>query len=438
VSWSILLWALAATPAGAAEAPRVIQPGSGLSAVDLFNKADEAHAAGQNEDALTLYQALAHDPDIEIRSEARFRRAMLLVELKRYREAAVGFRALLDEKPDATRVRLELARTLALMGDEPSAARELRQARAAGLPPEVATVVDQFAGALRSTKPFGGSLELDLAPDSNVNRATSAQTLDTVIAPLNLSRDARARSGVGLRVNAQAYLRLPIATNLSLVSRLSTAAVLYRQGQFNDISVAGAIGPELRLGKDRLATAIGYGHRYYGGPLYARTTSLSFDYRHPAGARSQLTLSGAASRARYARNHLQDGAIYDAALSFEHAFKPNFGGSITLSGNRQTAVDPGYATSDGGISVLLWRDIGKTTIFATASYRRLEADARLLLFLKPRRDDYYRLMVGATLRQLTVHGFAPLIRVGLERNRSTVGLYDYRRVTVDLGITRAF
>jgi hypothetical protein len=31
-----------------------------------------------------------------------------------------------------------------------------------------------------------------------------------------------------------------------------------------------------------------------------------------------------------------------------------------------------------------------------------------------------------------------VLRLGLERNSSTVGIYDYRRVTIDIGITRAF
>ncbi len=46
--------------------------------------------------------------------------------------------------------------------------------------------------------------------------------------------------------------------------------------------------------------------------------------------------------------------------------------------------------------------------------------------------------VGATFRQIEVGGFSPVVRVAYERNSSTVGIYDYRRTTFDLGITRAF
>ena len=68
-------------------------------------------------------------------------------------------KALLDEKPSAGRPRLELARLLAAQGDEAGARRELRRAGAAGLPDDVARVVDRFATALRSVRPIGGASE---------------------------------------------------------------------------------------------------------------------------------------------------------------------------------------------------------------------------------------------------------------------------------------
>src|SRR4051794_14867047 len=97
----VLLLAALTGPAAAAETVK------GLKAVDLFRIADQARAAQRIADAEAIYVALAHDPDPEVRAEARFREGMMLAGLKRYREAAGLFRALLDEKPGAARVRLE-------------------------------------------------------------------------------------------------------------------------------------------------------------------------------------------------------------------------------------------------------------------------------------------------------------------------------------------
>ena len=409
-----------------------------VSAVELFALAAQAEAAGRPGDAETMYRALARDPDAEVRAESRFRLAQLLERMGRKREAATTYRALLDEKPDAARVRLELARLLTQMGDEGAARRELRQAQAGGLPPQVAQIVDQFAAALRSRKPWGASLEVALVPDSNVNRATDAATLDTVLAPLQLSRDAREQSGIGARAAGQLYARVPIAANLSLVPRVSGQGDFYRQSRFDDVSASALIGLEWSLGRDRLRPSAGGTQRWYGGSPYARTATAAIDWQHPLGTRAQLTTSATIADTQYRGNALQNGLLLNGAIAYERAFSPRTGGSITLSATRQNARDPGYATASGAVSLLGWHEFGRTTVYATAGVRRLEGDARLFLFPERRKDWNLSLGAGATFRRLQLHGFAPVVRLDWERNQSTVGIYDFTRKAATIGLTRAF
>lgn len=409
-----------------------------LSAPDVFALADAARASGEVADALVLYDGLSRDPDIEIRTEARFRQGMLLSQLGRNAEAAVAFRAIIDEKPDATRVRLELARVLALVGDEGGARRALRQAQAAGLPPDVVAVVDQFAAALRSNKRAGGSFEVGFAPDSNINRATSARTLDTVIAPLTLSDDARARSGVGLQGSGQVYVRVPLTNRLSLVPRTSGRGQFHRHDEFNDVSASALVGLEWSIGRDRLTPSAGRTWRWYGGALYAETEMIAVNWLHPIGQRAQLTVAGSAALASYSRNPLQSGALFDLSVAGEYALTQRSGLGTSVGVTRQDARDPGYATTAGSLGAYAWRDTGRATLFINAGVRRTVGDARLFLFPERRQDWLLQLSVGATLRWLTVEGFAPVIRVGVERNASTVGLYDYSRFSTEFGIARAF
>lgn len=431
------LFAAAAAHAQADGAPAP-QRVEGLSAVQIFEFARRADAAGDARAAETAYRALAGDPDVEIRSEARFRLGQLYARQKRYRDAALLYRQLLDEKPDAARVRIELAAMLAAIGDESAARRELRQAQAGGLPPEVALVVNQFATALRSRKPIGASFELGLVPDSNINRATDAATLDTVIAPLQLSRDARQTSGLGVRAAGQAYLRAPLASNLSFLPRISGQGQFYRQSEFNDVAASAQLGLEWSPGRERLRPSVGATLRWYGGQPYARTATASLDWQHPLDKRSQLGVAVTAGSTDYRRNDLQDGKLYNASLGYERAFDARSGGSVSVSGTRQTARDPGYATASGGVDLLYWREFGKTSAFVTLGGRRLESDARLFLYIDRRREWTLSAGGGATLRALAWHGFAPLVRLEFERNWSTVGIYDYRRTAGTFGITRAF
>ncbi|MBQ1498800.1 MAG: DUF560 domain-containing protein [Sphingomonas sp.] len=410
----------------------------GLSAVQLFEAAGRADKAGDPAAAETIYRALTGDPDAEVRAEARFRLGTLYERQRRFRDAALVFRQLLDEKPGAARVRIELAAALAAIGDEGAARRELRQAQAGGLPPQVALVVNQFATALRSRKPIGASFEFGLVPDSNINRATDSATLDTIIAPLDLSRDARQTSGLGVRAAGQAYLRAPLARDLSFLPRVSGQGVLYRHSAFNDVSASAQLGLEWSPGRERIRPSAGASFRWYGGRLYARTATATIDWQHPLDGKSQLGAALTAGTTDYRLNDLQDGMLWNASIAYERAFDARSGGGVTLVGTRQTARDPGYATASGGVDLLYWREFGKTSAFVTLGGRRLEGDARLFLFPDRRREWTLSAGGGATLRALAWHGFAPLVRIEFERNWSTVGLYDYRRVAGTFGITRAF
>jgi len=179
-----------------------------MTAAELFVLADRARDSGEYEAAEKAYRVLAASRDPDLRAEARFRLGLMLADrLHRYRDAAVELRRALDERPKAPRLRLELARVAAQMGRIGAAERELRAAQASGLPPEVERMVRFYAASLRATKRFGGSFELALAPDSNVNRATRSDALGTVLGTMTLDQDARAHSGTGLAARGQPACR---------------------------------------------------------------------------------------------------------------------------------------------------------------------------------------------------------------------------------------
>jgi tetratricopeptide (TPR) repeat protein len=404
----------------------------------VFAWAQTLADAGQDDRAIDLLEALAKDRHPDFRAEARVRIARLLARRGDQIGALVWYRQLLDEKPDAAPARIEFAALLAQTGDIDGARRALRQLDIDALPPTVAAAVNRYVQALRSRKPWGGSFEIAMAPDSNINRATSATMLDTVIAPLNLSHDARQQSGIGVKESSQIYGRLDIGEDFTLVPRLSNQATLYRASQFNDISGSAQLGVEYRRRADRITPSAGVTWRWYGGSIYARTQSVNLDWLHPAGHRAQIDVNGSANRVRYASNRWQNGMIYSLAVTYERALSTRSGASIGLSANRQTADYAGYASVTGSASAVYWHDIGRTTLFATVSGSHLGADARLPLFPERRVDWYARGGAGIIWRRIEVAGFSPIVRLAYERNWSTVGIYDFHRVTTDIGITRSF
>ncbi|WP_404482451.1 surface lipoprotein assembly modifier [Novosphingobium sp. BL-52-GroH] len=410
-----------------------------LSAAQVFALAGQAREKGDFATAETAYAALTRDPDIELRTEARFRLGLMLADdLKRYGDAALEFRRILDDKPGAARVRLELARMQAMLGNMGAARKELRAAQAAGLPSAVEQLVRFYSRALNARKPLGGSIEVAIAPDSNINRATRSDTLGTVIGDFTLDDDARAQSGVGLDLQGQGYFRLGIEPGTDLLVRASTDAKLYREADFDDVTVALQAGPQYTWGGNQLTFSAGPARRWYGRQLFSTTIGGGVSWQRPVGKRGQVRLDGNIAHVNNRRNALQTADDFTLSASFDRAFSARFGGGVQAFGFREAARDPGYSLAMGGASAYLFRELGRTTLVGTLGYSHLEADARLFLYPNRRVEDRYSASIAATLRALHLGSFAPLVRLKWERNRSSIEIYDYRRVAAEFGVTSAF
>ncbi len=291
--WLELAGAVAAlaTPTAPAVAPRTVR----LNMEQVFSLADAAQERGDIRVAEAAYEALAHDPNKQVRAEALFRHAKLLAKAGRLESAATLFRTLLDERPDAIGARLELARALDLMGDKDAAWRELRSAQASGLPSRVARIVDRYSEALRSARPMGASLEIAIAPDSNISRSTRSDTLGTVLGDFEIDDDSKAKSGLGLALRGQAYRRIGLGEGSSILVRASGFADLYKKSEFNDIAFDLAAGPEFLAGRSRVQLELGATQRWFGQDPYLRSARVKGTWTLPVDRRSQLRIGASAT-----------------------------------------------------------------------------------------------------------------------------------------------
>ena len=409
-----------------------------LSAAQMFILADQAQLRGDERLAARIYRAMLVDSSVDIRLEARFRLAKIEAAQANLRRAAILLRQILDEKPAAGAVRIELAQLLDRMGEEDSALRELRAAQASGLPPRVARLVDRYSEALRSARPTGASIEVAIAPDSNISRSTSSDTLGTVFGDFEIDKDSKAKSGLGLSLHGQAYRRFGLSGEASILVRGSASGDFYRKSRFDDFSLDLAVGPELQLGRNRLTLETGATQRWFGLKPHVRAARIAASLRRPLDRRTQLRLSGSAALLDYRSNDLQDGKSFSLQAGVERALSDTTGVALNLSGDRTAARDPGYSTRGWRAGLTVWKDVGRATLTAGAEFGRLHADERLALFPEERRDRYSRLSFGTTFRQFSFGGFAPVTRLVIERNKSTIEFYDYRRTRTEFGIVRAF
>jgi len=436
----IAIWAYALTagcicsPASAAMPARQVR----ADAISLLAMGQKLEASGQSASAMRIYQALESDPNSEIRSEARYRRAKILMLAGRKTEAAVLLRHVIDDHPRAAPPRLELAGLLYEMGDERSALRELRVLGTLDLPLNVARFVDRLGTSLQGTKPLSFQLELALAPDSNVNRATTSNNLGTVFGDFILDKDSQAKSGIGATVRGFVQRRLNLSRDVNLQAHASLDANLYRRKDFNDVSLEVAGGPEFQLGPVRISSQIGAGQQWYGMHSYQRNFRLSASAWLKVDSSSQLRADWAA---RWSNNHfnkLQSGNGLSAAARYERALSPRLTVSLGAGLDRFHARDDAYSTRSWTLGANVYRDIGRMTVDVGAEIGGLRADDRLAILPQAREDSLFRAHIGTVVRQVSVAGFSPTVRLVVERNRSSVEYYDYKRTRTEFGLSRAF
>ena len=433
IAVAVLLALAPAAPDPCTADPRCVR----ATAPQLFAAAEQLARAGDVPAAIALLKALTADPDPHYRAEARFRLASLQ-EKEGDRPAAIAtLQALLTDVSNATRARLELGRLLALEGKPGEARAELDRARAAGLPPEVARTVNRFASAVTAERPRGGSVEIAMAFDSNINHATQDRFLDTVVAPFVLDGDARAQSSIGLSAGLQLHSRDRLG-GLNWLSQAGAHADLFAKSRFDDIQASLASGPELKLGRGTLRPALLGEVRWFGGSPYSQGVGGSLAWSHAAGVSGRVVLSASAVAERISRDPTQSGARYALGASYERGAAS--GTSFRL-GARLAIIDARARPNSlrqVGFDALLAHDFGPVTLFGQAAIAQLVGAAPLALFGKTRRDWRIDGVAGLSWTAHRIAGFTPLLRLLTTDARSNIGLYRYRRLRAEVGLSRDF
>ena len=125
--------------------------------------------------------------------QQKFLAGFIAVETGDLDGAIKNFRSILDQNPGQTRVRLELARAYLMSGKESSADYHFRLAQNdENLPDEIARTIRNTRSILRDQRVWRFGFDFGFAPDTNINSATSAESID-----INFGPCAQAAAGAG-------------------------------------------------------------------------------------------------------------------------------------------------------------------------------------------------------------------------------------------------
>ena len=378
--------------------------------------------------------------------EERFNAAMAAVAAGDLEAAAEGFHAILVERPELVRVRLELARTFFLKGEDRLARRHFEAVLAGNPPAPVVANVRRFLAEIRARRRWELHAGFALAPDTNIGASSDERIIYINVggARLPFTRDAEelTTSGIGLSVWTGGEYQHPLGERLRLRAGANGSRREYEGSLFDQTFVSGHAGPRWLLGRVSEASALASVQRRWsaGAPDHD-----AFGVRLEAGRRftRRVTANVRASwhdRGYRTRGYL-DGPVGDVSLSGSVVVTPTVRADAGLGWGRErpklerwrhdtrwlrtgvsVALPRGFTV--GGSGELRWTDYEGNWFPNTSG--------------EPREDRTYSLRASVHSRAIAWQGFSPEVSLVHEVRSTNAQLHDYERTGGELRFVRLF
>lgn len=393
--------------------------------------------AGRLDEAKAALDALAaNQPDDP---EVSFLLGIVAMMEKDY-EAAIGhFRSILVDKPDAERVRLELARAYYLKGDYDASAREFRFARAGDVPPTVAENIDHYLAAMRESKDWSYDLSFAIAPDSNINAAPSIRQIDLFGLPFLLSDDARRASGLGLALDAGGEWSPAIADGLKLRAGVQTHRLEYSNDSFDDMTISAYAGPRFSFGRINVSALMTGFRRWFASELYEEGRGGRLEFNWYPTARWQLTTSAEAQSVTYPGRSSMNGPVSSLNASISYSLTPSSAMRALGGFVHQEAESAVYANNARQLAVGYYQEFpAGFSAYVEPGYFWSDFQAPYGIFGVTRRDRTFTSRLDVMNRRIDVFGFSPRLSYIYTRQRSTIELFDYDRNRFEIAVAKSF
>lgn len=441
---------------------RLLNQGRGSEALAIIKPVAEARP-DSNQATFSMGLAALASADAAVQGGARPSKP----PAKEYFDLAVrSFRGILVKEPDNLRVRLELARSLFsrgfcqapprnlikhMLGDDCWAAEQhFLRVLGANVPPQVVVNVRRFIQICRARKRASGTLSLALAPDTNVNTSTSAQTVDIFGLPFQLDDAARAKSGIGVVGTLTSEIQRPLPHPKWLpggATRLRIGGLVYRReysgGEFDDHNYGIYAGPRFLSNRGHFSVLFQADTRGVNGRPYSRQYGLQIE-----GIRLVLPRIWAGGSVELSRQTAlgSEGPIGKAGFSWNsqafvnYAILPSLNVRFMGGSGRENTDRISTRHHSRWVGVLGAYDLPLGFTLTAAQQMFLTQFEQPLALFGPDPPNtrlwFSRLQVHNRLIQ--IGGFSPSLSFIREGRKANLTIYSYERYRVEGGFVRVF
>ena len=345
-------------------------------------------------------------------------------------EAIASLRAMLVDRPDLVRVRLELARAFFLKGENALSRKHFEHVLAGSPPGAVAAKVRRFLSEIRARRRWSLRAGFALAPDTNIGGTSAERIIYINDLPFRRDQAELTTSGIGVSVWGGWEYQHPLNERLRLRIRADASRREYAGRRFDQMFVSGHAGPRWLVGANTEASVLASAHRRWSAnvPDYD-----ALGGRIEAGHRftRRVTASARASwhDRRYRTRMFLDGPVMAASLSGAWVVTPTVRADVALGWAREQPERERWRNASRwlrlGASVILPRGF---TVGGSGELRRTEYEGNWFPFTtsgEPREDRTRSLRVSVHNRAFTWKGFSPQLSLVHEVRTTNAQLYDY-------------
>ncbi len=380
--------------------------------------------------------------------------------------AVRAFRGMLVKEPSLLRVRLELGRALFsrgrclappgnlvkhLLGDDCWAAEQhFLRVLGTNVPPQVALNVRRYIQVCRARKRASGNLSLAIAPDTNVNTSTSAQTVNIFGLPFQLNDEARATSGIGVVGAFGAEIQKPLPKFKFIPAsavRLRVGGTIFRRdysgGEWDDHNYSVYAGPRFITSKGQMSMLFQADSRGVNGRPYSRQYGLRLE-----GVRlvtRKLWVGGSLEGSRQTATSTE-GPIGKPGMSWNSQGFASYSLFPALSirfmggaGHENTdRISTRHRSRWVGVMGTYDLPLGFSMTLAQQVFMTNFEQPNFLFSPEPPETRLWFSRLALYNRKIQFMGFSPSISLIRENRISNLTLYQYQRYRAEGGVVRVF
>lgn len=387
---------------------------------------------------LPVYAASPQPDEILI----HFARAGLARSEGHYDQAIKHYRAILSAHPDFQAVRLELARAMYENRQIDAAEYQFRRVLSSNPPENIQQIIAQYLERIQQGSPLTGSFSISYLNDSNVNNASSGDTVSIGNRLFIRNKDSLPQRGEGVQFSGalQKDVQLYNQHGLRFLGTVYGKSY-WNNHRFDDVTGRVYAGYQWRDFRQQFAVLPFYEQRWYGTESYSSGPGVRAEYSYLLSPRWQISQALEYQKLGYDNGDYAflRGHNRLSSTTLSHALNSRvslFGGVDLLE---QQTLSRSESNHRVGLRTGLQVDLPwKVSFSGMGAFSRRNYEADSDIFSERRRDNeqYYSLAIWH--RDLDLFGLMPKLNFTYKRVNSNIDFYDYHQRNISISLDKNF